>query len=391
MRIFEIGTGYTEIPPKIGAATEVVVENLYKAFSTVPNVESNLVDIAFDKQNKHAPSVYKLYVPASLKGINDKGYIHLLRRISYSIKLAFFLKKLAKNISEDTVFHFHNQFNFFFFYNLIKMGVATKNPKVKLAYTIHSPSWSEDVAPPKNLKLEVFAIKNSDYVISLTNNIKNNILSQLGSDNKLTDRINVIPNGVNIEVYKPIEAVKQRQIVNIGSVCPRKNQLQAIKILQDFLIKNNFTFVFAGKIIDTEYYNEILSYISTNSLTDNVKYLGEVEPGHALNTLYNSSLAYFSVSKSEAFSLVVLESLAAGLPVVLSDSFNNSLSDIKELPDCIRISSTDLIVNEVDNVIRQNLDNNRLSDQARKFVTKEYSWHSIVMKHLSAFLFNINI
>ena len=46
MKIYEIGTGYTSIPAKMGAATEIVVEELTKSFIILTSVFSNIFFIS---------------------------------------------------------------------------------------------------------------------------------------------------------------------------------------------------------------------------------------------------------------------------------------------------------------------------------------------------------
>ena len=44
MKLYEIGTGYTPIPAQMGAATEIVVEGLTRAFQKL-NVPVEIIDI----------------------------------------------------------------------------------------------------------------------------------------------------------------------------------------------------------------------------------------------------------------------------------------------------------------------------------------------------------
>ena len=53
------------------------------------------------------------------------------------------------------------------------------------------------------------------------------------------------------------------------------------------------------------------------NVEDKVVYLGEVSPGKEMNELYNLADATIFVSKYESFGLVCIESMAAGVHVIL--------------------------------------------------------------------------
>ncbi len=113
--IIEIGTGYTSIPAQIGAATEIVVEELAKSASA-----QGLNVIVFDINDKNRPennfNIHEVYVPGFLaNSVEYKlGFIHKLKRIVYSISLSLKLVRFIKH-NQQYILHFHNQFNFFFF------------------------------------------------------------------------------------------------------------------------------------------------------------------------------------------------------------------------------------------------------------------------------------
>ncbi|MBE7177527.1 MAG: glycosyltransferase family 4 protein [Mucilaginibacter polytrichastri] len=387
MKIYEIGTGYTEIPAKIGAATEIVAYNLFLSFSKLTGVSSEIVDITFDKKADPKKNFNLVFIPEKYKTVDDKGVIHVVRRLLYSWKLAFTLTKLVKQSNTETILHFHNQFNFFFFYILNKRMLRSRN--VRTAFTVHSSSWSFAGKVPRNLLLEKYAIKKSNKVIAITKAIKENILINERSAGKVfAAKISCIHNGVNTETYKPLEGIqKKNRFINIGSVCDRKDQLGTIVLLADFLKEHNYEFVFAGKIIDGQYLKKIEDYVEANGLSAHVRFLGEIEPGASLNQAYNESKAYISTSKKEAgLSLVVLESLSAGLTVFLSRSFDVSLADFSDLPDTIRSIERETFNDDL--VALSETDNKKLVDlgkTSRAFVEGHLSWDAIAQQHHQAF------
>ena len=138
MKIYEIGTGYTPIPAQMGAATEIVVEELVRSFRK-SGADITLLDIqAKDRPETDLP-IEEVKVPGCFTDTDVKlGIMHKLKRVVYSVALAGKLKKILKAATEPVVLHFHNQYNLFFFYKLTPKSLCDK---AKIAYTVHSYIW----------------------------------------------------------------------------------------------------------------------------------------------------------------------------------------------------------------------------------------------------------
>jgi len=229
-------------------------------------------------------------------------------------------------------------------------------------------------------------IRNVDYVITLTNHIKSNLDTLFPDVYKFLQ----IYNGVDTCVYfKDNKKIKQRgALLNVGSICPRKNQLNLIKDLSDYLLNTNDSkLIILGKIVDQDYFSNIISFINENNLYEKVIYGGEVEPGEKLSNLYNKSSVYVSSSKAEAFSLVVIEALACGLPVVLSSDFKSSLGDFYNKLSFLTIN--DNLVEPLTQInIIDNDQYDKLSNSASQFCISNFSWDKIALDHINIILQN---
>ena len=107
MKIYEIGTGYTPIPAQMGAATEIIVEELTTSFMKMGE-DVEIIDIAADSRAENNLPITEVKVPAAFRK-NDVslGIVHKLKRVVYSVKLASKLKKILKKSDEKVVLHFH--------------------------------------------------------------------------------------------------------------------------------------------------------------------------------------------------------------------------------------------------------------------------------------------
>ena len=126
MKIYEIGTGYTPIPARMGAATEIVVEELTRSLLK-KGVDVEIIDIkAKDRASTELP-ITEVGVPSLFtKADVSLGIMHKLKRVFYSVALAGKLKKILKKADEKVALHFHNQYNAYFFFKLTSKKLRQK-------------------------------------------------------------------------------------------------------------------------------------------------------------------------------------------------------------------------------------------------------------------------
>lgn len=376
MKVIEVGTGYTSIPAKIGAATEIVVEELAKAFEK-QNINYEIFDIKDEDRQATDLKIREINIPKCFRKKDvTLGIMHKLKRVIYSIALSRELKKEIKKSNEEIIVHFHNQYNMFFFCKLVSKKIRKK---AKIMYTVHSYIWNgkwEEIENIINRKYfqEVFCVKNADKVFVLNNITRKHIQDKL---NVKSEKIIKINNGVNVEEYKPDNAKKDLIFFQCGSVCERKNQLEAVKMLTGYLKENKISkYVYAGGIINQQYKDKIDEYSKSNNIENKVEYVGEVKPGEEIRKYYNIAKAFIFPSTAEAFSLVILEAMASGLPVIMNKK--SILETDEKLNKTILFydskESFDEIIN---NKILNEEERKNISNQSRELIEKEYSWDNI--------------
>ena len=334
MKIYEIGTGYTPIPAQMGAATEIVVEDLTRAFlKNERDVE--IIDIKSSSREKIDLPLTEVNVPSIFtKKDVSLGVMHKLKRVVYSVLLARKLKKILKKSEEKIVLHFHNQYNLFFFMKLVGRKYREK---ALIAYTVHSYVWNGEWAEiettvKKRYFQEIFCVQNADAVFVLNDITKKNFVNHLVVD---AEKIYKVKNGVNPERFYSIDKSQTVELLNkygfgdkkiifqVGSVCERKNQLFAVKSLSEYLKNNrNVIYLYAGGIIDLEYKKSIDDFAKANDIAEQVLYVGELVPGRQLNEYYNMASCCVFTATQEAFSLVIIEAITAGAPVILANNLD---------------------------------------------------------------------
>lgn len=389
MKIYEIGTGYTPIPARMGAATEIVVEELTKSFLKM-GISVEIMDIVAKSRGETNLPIREVWVPSFFSDTDVKlGLQHKLKRVVYSVCLAVALRKRLKNELEKVVLHFHNQYNLFFF---LKLTSRKLRRKAIIAYTNHSGVWRQDWSVieetiRKRYFQEAECMRRADIVFLLNKETRENVIRYLEVPE---ERLVLIDNGVNTDVYHPLtEAQKQaarekwglqncRVILQVGSVYENKGQLRAVEYLLPLLRKHpELVYVYAGGIVDPQYQDRVCAFVQEHGLQQQVRYLGTLLPGKAVNELYNTANSVVCVSLYEAGSLAVLEALSAGVPVTLEKDSQYSVGT-----GCIHLEVTDQecwLAAISEGAGRQ------LSIQARENAVKNYSWDRIAQNYNMAF------
>lgn len=132
--------------------------------------------------------------------------------------------------------------------------------------------------------------------------------------------ISIIPNAVEDNYFHLKNKESGKMLLTVGYICPRKNTfglVKAFRIIKDHDAEAELVVV--GGITDEMYYKEIIEYISKNSLIDSVHFLGFINQDHLEDEFARASIICM-FSDEESFSLVVAQGMAAGKPVVSTDS-----------------------------------------------------------------------
>ena len=166
-------------------------------------------------------------------------------------------------------------------------------------------------------------------------------------------------------------------ILQVGSVCDRKNQLGAVRMLSEYLkSRRDIIYMYAGGIIDDEYKALIDKFAKENNIASQVKYIGELPPGEKLNEYYNAAEMTVFPSKVESFGLVIIESLSTGTPVIVPNT------------PLFKLNTGYFIFNSADefiDVVDGNIGGQNKCNQNRTETIKKYSWAAVARQHLEIF------
>jgi len=174
-----------------------------------------------------------------------------------------------------------------------------------------------------------YAIKHSDKIITPSLATKEEILKR--NWNVDEKKIEVVYEGVSEEFYpkseeeidkirKKYEIGKNPYLLFVSTIQPRKNIPNMIRAFSQFISENknmkNTLLLIAGK--KGWDYEKSLEAPQKYGVEKNVKFLGRV-PEEDLPVLYSGAKGYINISFEEGFGLPLLESMACGIPSVVSN------------------------------------------------------------------------
>lgn len=291
------------------------------------------------------------------------------------------------------VLHFHGML---IREQLLLMTFFSKMEEIPVVWTVHGLHEHYRIACKRKL-LYPFLIfpltvgmKMATRVIALSPfDIK--ILSSIGVPK---NKIEVIPNGVDWTHFadppKPsaCEKTKQKYELEANKLALSVQMIRPNKGLE-YLIKaaNRLTdveFAIAGGIQDHNYFRE-LQDIKSNLEVENVKFLGYV-PQKDLKNLFFASDVFILPSLSETLPLVILEAMAAGLPIV-STLVGGISSLIQEKRNGFLVPPAD--VQSLTEGIKKIFYDPDLAEQMgkinRKTVKHKYTWQKIASETINLY------
>ena len=198
----------------------------------------------------------------------------------------------------------------------IPLAVANKSPSV---VTVHDLlHFYRGYGSEHKMKLDfayhAYVFDKLDAAITVAEYWKRDIMRMFGVENK---KIHVVYNGVDTDKYKPIKGARSQQpkrILYVGS----PTVLRGIDILiQAFnMVSKEYKdteFLIGGKV-DKDYILKLSKKFDVN-----VKHIGFI-PEERLPYLYSSAHVFVNPPTDE-FSLMLLEAMACGTPVIARDIF----------------------------------------------------------------------
>lgn len=217
--------------------------------------------------------------------------------------------------------------------------------KYNIKHVFHLREYGVDDYNCKYLRKDIYKYFNNytNQFIAVSNSIKNFYILK-GID---SNKINVIYDGINNDKiirkdYIEDSNSKKISIVILSGISENKGQIQVIKALAliEKEIRDNIDLYLYGNG-NMEYINTLKEFIMSNELQKQVHFMGYCDDVYEKLNKYDIAI---TPSKSEAFGLVTIEYMFAGLPVIVSNTGAN--------PEIIKDNESGLIFeyNNIENL-----------------------------------------
>jgi glycosyltransferase involved in cell wall biosynthesis len=132
-------------------------------------------------------------------------------------------------------------------------------------------------------------------------------------------KITSIPNGVDLERFKPNERnepSKSLKLITVGRLSPTKRVellIDAVKLLNGRGLDARMKIVGGGSLKQ-----KLRAIVSKQGLDSSIEFAGRVDAGQ-MPRLYQESDIYVSATMQEGMSNAMLEAMASGLPIVTTE------------------------------------------------------------------------
>lgn len=157
--------------------------------------------------------------------------------------------------------------------------------------------------------------KNASFVIANSQGLR-----ELALESKPKNTIGVIPNGVNVELFRPAERQIQAEkfeILCVSRITPRKGIRFLIKALEKFIVENPY--VHLTIIGDGNEKESLENLVRGLGLGHSVTFRGLV-PHKQLPEEYAKADVFVLPSLNEGMSNTMLEAIASGLPIIATQT-----------------------------------------------------------------------
>ena len=252
-------------------------------------------------------------------------------------------------------FLIHKPLDFFTAYFIKKA-----NPNIKIIFV----SGGEDF-----YGFDKFFAKYIDYMFAVSKDNAKKI------EQRYNRKVNILPNGVDVEKFKPNENYKKlfrekfnienkRVLISVGRLVGWKGYQLVIEAMQKL---DNFIYVVIG---EGDYLKELKKLSKKFNVENKVLFLGAIDNKELPKYLNMGDIFIQPSIGHEAFGITIIEAMACNLPVVASK--NGGIVDIvkdKKNGYLFEINNIEYMIEKI-----LWIDNNQDILKPREFVKENFTW-----------------
>jgi glycosyltransferase involved in cell wall biosynthesis len=332
----------------------------HDAATSLPEIEQQ------DKIRVHHPKMY--YLPGVAKFAD--GYLYYLA-----------LRKTFARLHSDKKFDIIDGH----FAYPEGVGAALLARKMDLPFSITLRGLIEHRILRKRLRIPQvrWALKRAGLIIAVSGKLAK-LAVRLGANRS---KVHVVPNGVDANLFFPLDREQVRKkleldvegpvIVSVGNLIEVKGFHRIIEIMPELLRRcPGIRLVIVGGAMHAENYERKLrQMISQMNLETCVQITGS-QPHEKINLWLNSANVFVLASSHEGWCNAIMESLAAGIPVVATDvGGNREIVDSPELGFIVKLGDREELLRAIKNALTKDWDREQIVSHAR-----QYTWETAAEK-----------
>ena len=309
----------------------------------------------------------------------------VLDRFMFALKTNKYLKQ-----DEFDILHVHLPFAANILINI------NRELSSRMVYTAHvgeeRKRFALDSSAPLALRLfspDLYLMKRVRKSVALNEPLKEKLVKKGIEEEKLE----VIPNGVNVEDFnvseEEVERVRKKYglegvtVMFAGTVTPRKGVFELVRAAEVLKCEDVLFLIVGNLNLDREYSQKVMEYAKSKGV--NAKFTGFVPYGD-LKALYSACDIFVLPSFEEGQGVVLLEAMASGKPLIgsnvggipmqIRDGWNGFLvepKNEKQLADKIKY----LVDNEEERV--------KMGENSRKLAKEDFDWRKISKRYLKVY------
>ena len=258
-------------------------------------------------------------------------------------------------------------------------------PKTKVIFTFHCQNYQHNKKWGRLARLylhlgEIIGCRLADEVITVSRGLTSYVKEKYGREvNYIPNGANVVDDSVNSDILSQLGLESQTYILVVTRLVRHKGLHCLIRAFQK--LDTDSKLVIVGDEAYTEDYASQLIKLSQND--PRIIFTGE-RLGNDLAQLFRGARLFVQPSESEGLSIALLEAMAYGVPVLVSDIPAN----LEVIGDCgwsFRSSDVDDLAAK----LRECLDNpdrtSQFVEAAQRRIKAEYNWHDITNRTLQIY------
>lgn len=383
MKILFITSGKSPVPPVKGGAVENLIELLIKDNEEKKNYEIHVISI-YDDEAKIEARKYKsckfIFIDMNKKVIKFKKVIrYILNRIPRIYIGNEYITQIKKVLKKD------NKYDVVIVENAPEFGIVLRKlVDKKLILHLHNDFLNSDT----KLANEILAVYDNVFTLS---NFVNERVRRIQNSNKIQTLYNGVDTAILNKQLSFNDKLKIRQRYGInqndvvvlysGRLVPEKGVKELIQAFVKIKEKDNLKLIIAGSAkygrnVEDSYYKE-LKKLSEND-KEKIIFTGYIKYDDIPDLYSISDIGVVPSIWEEPFALTVIEQMASGNPVIISNS-----GGMKELVNegcAIVVERNKNYVENIKNALEYLISNEELRDkmsknaieQAKKFDKKFY-------------------